>query len=1653
MIASEPLKVSSTYAAMEPDARAAWKTDQMAREGHGSFSPPGTPEREENFNRWNNRSKVRDGEGNPLRLYHATPKSFDTFLPGGTQHESEMPSGPATWLSPYPDKQPAGHHVGGYQGNFKSGANVMPVHADIRNPLVIDSKTMRDWARQSYANGSGEFPLLISPETRKMLLEDGYDGIFWAGFDATSKDEAFYGDHGIGEHPSKDEEIIALHPPGRAQIKSAIGNRGQYDPEDLHVNHAHGGSAENKDVRRALMIARKPRQDGGSYRASDVRPGGWGASLENTHTKPTLMGMRPDQLTKIARGMPGYAHLQQAAQDFMADNPQAPVSETVHDILQRQDMGYAYSNGGRTKEERRALMIARDQRALLRRVANIYPGPAGGMDPSPGGGGYSGPGGGKYIGPSHYADGGSVPPFKLYSGAAKVIAAKGQAKATPQQYAAMPGIKPDELKYSNFDTLGSKALPREEVIKHLEANRLPIEETQLGGKGRNTSTQFHGPETTLPGGKNYREVLMHLAPMTKQRFGLVDENDDVVGRHDTYEAAANAAYLSQGQHSVALLNPDGSVNANEDPEGFKSDLYNSRHWDQPNVLAHVRMSDRKGPNGEKVLHVEEVQSDWGQQGRDQGFGLSPEEHAEIEALQKKARGIGGIIKLSQEDRTRWEELGKKVENTRSVPRGPYVDNTQKWTDLALKRVLHEAAHGGYDKIVFTPGDEQNKRYSLEHHVKNIQYYPDTKYLGATTHDNRGVEHEGVEPDDLSKHIGKEAADRILKQPLQRFEGRGKLGGEFYHELEGEGLKVGGEGMRGYYDNILPKRLQALAQQHDPQAKVRLGAYPLKDFYVKHSPGYQGNDFEAFTPTDASLGAHPTREAAEAAIAQRRATPGDETAPLHSLDVTPQMRDSIKANGFNSFKRGGEVDDDPIKDWQWRPTEDVRNELQLDEIPSHVHKFGAFMDETARRAATQGLTPRDLIKAYAITRSSIGRGALPVSTVRRPKNPEYGFDALPKGLQGSLRPEGAMGHWLHTKMGQRYLDEAEAGRVDEEAVRDAIKSMGAFGLPDKAEGKALRWAPKNLPGQEGRVSELIARAHRGQSSPEEWRGEMRVPGIAESKAGFFAAMLGRGDQPTLDARQIILNTGQSTKKAAPYLSPKGAKEAAVNRLADRQTELGLKHDKSMSPFYQHLTHHAIWDKTGGEETTHDDLMQALRGAKDGGRQGYKEGGAPPIIGHPLAHGLLEAFPEGFKDVPEAHLRQMLRNPFTDATATHNLLYRASQLTGHPTQKLMQHLMPSGPREPGRQGITSLRQPDLIERAMATIAPNRRIAVAKPRPMTPEDLFKMRAVSVAGMSDRSAAGFDVTGADKVDFGENISALGGNDYSLMPRSIKNKLAWAGARAPITGLGNAAKEKLQDVKKNYGVDAQPLLTTKLMGLQSLDQTHMVMRAASHLLRNAPIADADAEAFNAFVRNQRPSAKQGKIQPPYMPDFPGIKHEKLYDYLMQQKMPNRTALIKAMDIGAWNKKGIPNPAAIRMAFTKPELMSAPEGTPGAMFATMDPGDPHHTVKSGHGSYPVGVKGENVGGLDRIVPKEDFHQTYFDQPKIKAKAAAGNNSQVMSGYMKSPVTQYHDQEWLDRIMPIYEKAPPFRKAGGRAGYAPSGSVSRALDIARKINGR
>ena len=304
----------------------------------------------------------------------------------------------------------------------------------------------------------------------------------------------------------------------------------------------------------------------------------------------------------------------------------------------------------------------------------------------------------------------------------------------------------------------------------------------------------------------------------------------------------------------------------------------------------------------------------------------------------------------------------------------------------------------------------------------------------------------------------------------------------------------------------------------------------------------------------------------------------------------------------------------IEDWQWRPLEDVQQQLQLTEIPSHVAAFGSFMDETANKAGTTGLTPRDLIKAYTITRASIQRRAVSDDRLR-----QAGLQ-LPDDVQGMVRPEGAFGHWLHTEMGQRYLRGAEQGLVDPEAVRNAVQVMAPFGKHEKDIPDSLIWAATNLPGREKEISRLVAAAQQMESQPEEWREMARqFRGIGPSKSGFVASVMGRGDQPTLDARQIILHTGEPTSEAQRFLRRKGGEGAteAVERLAERQRAMGLETPPGMEPYYQHLAHHAVWDKAAGEETTHQDVMDAMRHAADGGRI---EGDDTGLAGHPVAQAL-------------------------------------------------------------------------------------------------------------------------------------------------------------------------------------------------------------------------------------------------------------------------------------------------------------------------------------------------------------------------------------------------------------------------------------------------
>lgn len=508
----------------------------------------------------------------------------------------------------------------------------------------------------------------------------------------------------------------------------------------------------------------------------------------------------------------------------------------------------------------------------------------------------------------------------LYSKAAQIIRNLQQERGTADQMVAAAKVKSTELK--NAGPLPEGKVTREQLAQHFE-NAVPKMYVSQYGENPSFMPKGSGKRFMDLQMRNFddklspdeKRELNHMSQRNSASpFIMGQDEDDGEGelhdpQYDNYQTPGGQNYRER------LL----TLGKRKD-----QDSYHSSHWtEHENVLAHIRMKDRlvgqersniqpimkkladglgvgirdlasgaasvgiqhkvitpeeaatlsrfmgwrngydQAPGIEKkLLHVEELQSDWGQDGREKGF-YDPKKPYEV--FNKKT---GEVLSSHPTHSDAWDAFRSIPEDqaadldygrSQKVPGGPYVGNTQHWTDLALKNVLREAALGNYDGVVFTPGQAQADRYGLEKQVDAIHYTPETKTLHAQPKNGGNpIVQSDVEPQHLPGLIGKEAASKLM-DPSNAY----NVNGTTRHSLVGDDLKMGGEGMKGYYDSIVPKSVMALAKQHDPDAQpgepVQMGQY-------------QG---------------------------------------FH-LPMTDKMKSSILDSGFSAFKRGGRVGN--LKSW-------------------------------------------------------------------------------------------------------------------------------------------------------------------------------------------------------------------------------------------------------------------------------------------------------------------------------------------------------------------------------------------------------------------------------------------------------------------------------------------------------------------------------------------------------------------------------------------------------------------------------------------------------------------------------------------------------------------------------------------------------------------
>lgn len=451
-------------------------------------------------------------------------------------------------------------------------------------------------------------------------------------------------------------------------------------------------------------------------------------------------------------------------------------------------------------------------------------------------------------------------------------------------------------------------------------------------------TEVKYRDLQLEGGENYREVLLTLPKKTVKnteegaKKELEEKGYTVIGTTVTNQQGLTVfgRGSSSFEYGQKIKDPEGTVIGVVGEEGVaelvnqlskgqfegelqrEKDSYKSSHWEEANILAHVRMNERTLPNGERVMFIEEVQSDWAQEGKKKGFvetGNFDKTKVSTKKVSEKFIDIyydnQWVGKLLTTYSTKEEieadilrtaktdfELKKKA-ITGKVPDMPYK-KTDQWVGMAMRRVMQMATQEGFDRIAWVTGEQSADRYDLSKQVSSISYGRNkdgelwVEVFGNSKEKIWSEKNTSI--DKIESVLGKEIAKKIENS-------EGDSVGAGIRTLTDDNLKVGGEGMKTFYNSILPKVAKKEAQRFDKGAKVDVVEVPIEEHYFNTLTNKLRSK-AGFTPeTSKQLSIEITPKMKEAL---------SQGIPLFMAQpqVDGVIQPSTKVKGYNQISKGG-----------------------------------------------------------------------------------------------------------------------------------------------------------------------------------------------------------------------------------------------------------------------------------------------------------------------------------------------------------------------------------------------------------------------------------------------------------------------------------------------------------------------------------------------------------------------------------------------------------------------------------------------------------------------------------------------------------------------------------------------------------------------------
>lgn len=410
----------------------------------------------------------------------------------------------------------------------------------------------------------------------------------------------------------------------------------------------------------------------------------------------------------------------------------------------------------------------------------------------------------------------------------------------------------------------SKTLSKEDLLNFINENSIKIEEVKYGNayEGIAKDLEYYWGDILEEAANNVQEkndiddvddldwdmvnieveriiknkygdnILDYISYDEKGKFSVIDSNASQQTINNT-----RAEYITKGLNNnqeIALVVPTIESWNNSDEIHF-GDAGDGR------AIAWIRFGQTTDEEGNHVLVVDEIQSKRHQDGREKGYRsdakiaelkskadslVAEQEQIAKDILHKQGyifhdEEIGRFSEKheydaltgrigSQEQMARQKEIDSELYVINHELRGLYngipdAPFEKNWHELAFKRMLRLAAEEGFDKVAWTTGEQQAQRYNLSKVFKSIEREDNPNIngrrfiLSGGNFETFQVDENGqIIDSSITEAKGKSLADVVGKDMSLKM-----MSLENGDMLEGEQLQIGGEGMKSFYDKILP----------------------------------------------------------------------------------------------------------------------------------------------------------------------------------------------------------------------------------------------------------------------------------------------------------------------------------------------------------------------------------------------------------------------------------------------------------------------------------------------------------------------------------------------------------------------------------------------------------------------------------------------------------------------------------------------------------------------------------------------------------------------------------------------------------------------------------------------------------------------------------